>query len=833
MKTLFHWGVLSLAAICLLVVSCRKDTSGKSGKELAVYKELSASRVQLPNGWSVTPVGTSTELDDLPLNLVVSPGKKYLAVSNNGQSTQSITLIDARTGTVLDTARVGKAYLGLAFSDDEKTLYASGGNDNLILTYSLENNQLVKHEPIVLGKPWPVRISPVGIALDDAAHRLYVVTKDDSTLYICDTRTRQTLKKVPLGAAAYTCLLSPDKKELYVSLWGGSRVAVVNTAAQTVAGEVSTNKNPNDLLLTRDGQYLFVANGNDNTVAVIDTKSRRVLETLTTSLFPDAPVGTTPNGLALSEDENTLYIANADNNCLAVFDVSTKGRSRSNGFIPTGWYPTAVKVIGKRLFVCNGKGLTSKANPKGPNPSLAKVPQQKGPNPQAYTGRDQYIGGLFKGTLSVFAIPDEETLAAYSRVVYENTPYTKDKELRTEGEKGNPIPMKVGDPSPIKYVFYIIKENRTYDQVLGDMKEGNGDASLCLFPEKVTPNLHALAREFVLLDNFYVDAEVSADGHNWSSAAYANDYVEKTWVTSYGGRGGTYDYEGQKEIAHPRDGFIWDHCQRAGISFRTYGWFADGGKPNIKTLAGHYAPHFKGYDLGYMDIKREEAWEADFDSLLAIGKLPRLSTVRFGNDHTSGAAVGKPTPFAAVADNDLAVGRFVEHLSKSKIWKEAVVFVLEDDAQNGPDHVDAHRSIAFVAGGMVKRGFVDHTMYSTSGMLRTMELILGLKPMSQYDAAAVPMWRCFAKTPDARTFSAREAGVDLSQRNVAVNFNSRRTDRFNLSVPDAIDDLIFSEIVWQTVRGEKSVMPAPRRGAFVRLKKGGGEEEEEGEDDDE
>jgi DNA-binding beta-propeller fold protein YncE len=821
----FALGIL----LCAVFASgCKKNIgSGDRQQEQVLYKELSAKRIGLPNGWSLTPIGRSLDLDDLPLNLVVSPSQKYLAVTNNGQSTQSIMLIDASTEKLLDSVRVGKAYLGLAFSENEKTLYASGGNDNRILVFKIQDGKLLADSPITLGKPWPVKISPTGIVVDDLRNRVYVVTKEDSALYVCDSRAKKTVSKLNLGGAAYTCLLSNDKKELYVSLWGGSRVVIVDTETLKITGEIATNKNPNDMVLTRDGRFLYVANGNDNTVAMIDLTKRQVSETLTTSLFPDAPVGTTPNGLALSGDEKTLYIANADNNCLAVFDVATKGRSHSIGFIPTGWYPTAVKTIGSKIFVTNGKGFSSKANPKGPNPNLSKVPQQVGPNPSAYTGREQYIGGLFKGTLSVIDSPSPEMLAAYSRVVYANTPYNKEKELNAEGETGNPVPMKVGDKSAIKYVFYIIKENRTYDQVLGDMKEGNGDASLCLFPEKITPNQHALAREFVLLDNFYVDAEVSADGHNWSSAAYANDYVEKNWVTSYGGRGGTYDYEGQKEIAHPRDGFIWDHAMRAGVSYRSYGWFADQEKPNIKALEGNYCPTFKGYDLGYKDIDREAAWEKDFDALLAAGKLPRLSTLRFGNDHTSGASVGKPTPFAAVADNDLAVGRFVEHLSKSKVWHESVVFILEDDAQNGPDHVDAHRSIAFVAGGFVKRGFVDHTMYSTSGMLRTMELILGLKPMSQYDAAATPMWRCFSKTASPATFTSKTAGVDLEQKNVAINTNSRRSDSFDLSIPDAIDDLIFSEIVWQTVRGEKSVMPAPRRGAFVRLEKG---EEQEGED---
>ncbi|GAB3961995.1 alkaline phosphatase family protein [Spirosoma harenae] len=814
-------------------MSCHRPTnSANAAEEAEAYQKLAATRVKLPNGWALTPPGRSINLDDLPLNLVVSPSKKYLAITNNGQSTQSITLIDAETEKVLDTARVGKAYLGLAFSNDEKRLYASGGNDNKILVYKLDNGDLQVDEPIVLGKPWPTKISPTGLCVDDAKNQLYVVTKEDSSLYIVDTQTRKTVRKIGLGAAAYTCMLSRDKAELFVSLWGGAKVLIINTATQVITAEIATNKNPNDLLMTRDGKYLFVANGNDNTVALIDVAKRQVIETLTASLFPNAPVGTTPNGLAMSEDENTLYIANADNNCLAVFDITTKGHSRSSGFIPTGWYPTAVKVIGSKIFVTNGKGFSSKANPRGPNPVRTRTPQQVGPNPQANPGPVQYIAGLFKGTLSIIDTPDNSLLAAYSRLVYANTPYTKNKELQTEGETGNPIPMRVGDPSPIKYVFYIIKENRTYDQILGDMTEGNGDASLCLFPQKITPNQHALAKEFVLLDNFYVDAEVSADGHNWSSAAYANDYVEKNWVTSYGGRGGTYDYEGQKEIAYPRDGFIWNHCERAGISYRSYGWFTDE-KPKDKVLQGHYCADFKGFDLGYLDINREEAWEKDFDKLVAAGTLPKLNTIRMGNDHTSGARVGLPTPDAAVADNDLAVGKLVEHLSKSPIWNQSVVFILEDDAQNGPDHVDAHRSIAFVAGGLVKRGFVDHTMYSTSGMLRTIELILGLKPMSQYDAAATPMWRCFTNKSNSAPFKAREAGIDLNQKNVAVNFNSKRSMQFNLTHPDDIDDLIFSEIVWQTVRGPKSVMPAPRRGAFVRLGKGGDDDdEEEGETDD-
>lgn len=548
-----------------------------------------------------------------------------------------------------------------------------------------------------------------------------------------------------------------------------------------------------------------MAYANSNSVSVIDVKARKVLENISTSLYPNAPTGSTTNGVTLSEDDKTLFIANADNNNLAVFNVEKPGESRSMGFIPTDWYPSAVKVIGNRIFVTNGKGGTSKPNPKGPNP---------------YKKRDdsvQYIGELFKGTLSIIDMPDESSLAAYSKVVYENVPYTKELEMKAAGEPGNPIPQNVGDPSPIKYVFYIIKENRTYDQIFGDMPEGNGDSSLCLFPEHVTPNHHALAREFVLLDNFYVDAEVSADGHNWSMAAYANDYVEKTWPTSYGQRGGTYDYEGSRQIAFPKDGFIWDYCKRAGISYRSYGEFEAYSKNGETSLTGNMAPNYADYNLEIKDIDREKVWEHDFDSLLAINAVPRFSTIRLGNDHTSGARIGKPTPAAHVADNDLALGRLIEHLSQSSIWKESAVFVLEDDAQNGPDHVDAHRSIALVISPYVKRRSVNHTMYSTSAVLRTMELILGLPPMSQYDAAAPPLWSCFTDKANTTPYKALPNNVDLELKNLAVNESSRKSETFDLSREDAAPDNEFSEVIWKTVKGESSKMPAPRRSAFIKL----------------
>ncbi len=770
---------------------------------------------RLPNGWSLSPAGRSLPLGDLPLNMALNKSGNLLAVTNNGQSIQSLYLIDPIKEKLLDTIVLSKSWYGLKFTADGKKIYASGGHDNWILGFQVSNGKLKPADTIRLGKPWPVKIGPGGLEIDDNTNSMYVVTRENKSLYKIDLKSGTVKKAVPMGAEGYTCLLSPDRKILYVSLWGGDKILLYDPATLKLSGEVPVGDNPNALCLNKEGSRLFVANSNDNSVSVIDTRSRKVTETLQTSLFPDAPQGSTTNGLALSPDGKTLYISNADNNCLAVFDISIVDQSRSKGFIPVGWYPTEVKVLGKKILVANGKGFTSMANPYGPNPMNKRnvISFQKGDTTR--TMKVQYIGGLFQGTLSIIPEPDEKTLGVYSKAVYANAPYNKERETNSEGEVGNPIPMRVGDASPIKYVFYIVKENRTYDQVLADMPGGNGDTSILLFGKRVTPNQHAIAGEFVLLDNFYVDGEVSADGHNWSLGGYATDYLEKTWPTSYGGRGGNYDAEGNRPVANNKNGFIWDACKRKGISYRTYGEFADDYKANIPILEGHFCPYFTSWDQRVRDTTRVSQWSREFDSMVVVNAVPRLNTLRIINDHTEGLSMNRPTPFAHVADNDLAIGLFVEHLSKSPIWKESVVFIVEDDAQDGPDHVDAHRTTAYVAGGFVKRHYVDHSMYSTSSMLRTIELILGLSPMSQYDAAAVPMWRSFSKVADLTPFHSLPALIDLNEKNRTMNALARKSAEFDFSKEDRAPDLEFNEVIWKAVRGEHSPMPAPRRSAFL------------------
>ncbi len=592
---------------------------------ISVIAQQNPQKITLPNGWSLSPAGHGFLLGDLPLNMAVSPSKKLLAVTNNGQSTQSIQLIDVASQKVLDNITVAKSWLGLKFSADEKFLYASGGNDNWIIQYAIKNKKLFLNDTIKLGNKWPEKISPAGLDIDDRKNLLYIVTKENNSLYILDITTKKTMGKYSLEGEGYTCLLSLDKNELYISCWGAGKLLVFNTNTRTFSQKIKVGDHPNDICVTKNGRYIFVANSADNSVSVIDHRVNKVIETLTSSLYPNAPEGSTTNALALSPNEKTLYIANADNNCLSLFDVSQPGKSVSKGFIPTGWYPTGVKAIGNKIFVTNGKGFSSFANPDGPNPTYVKsnVIYQKGDT--AKEKHVQYIGGLFTGTMSIIEVPTTKQLAIYSKQVYANTPYTKEKETRAQGETGNPIPRTFNEASPIKYVFYIVKENRTYDQVLGDVKEGNGDTSLVLFGENITPNQHKIVKEFVLLDNFYVDAEVSADGHNWSLGAYANDYLEKTWPTSYGNRGGNYDGEGHRAIANNKSGFLWNQCKKAGVSYRTYGEFADDYKPNIPVLKSHFCPYYTGWDMSVRDTVRFYQWKKEFR---LTGKHKRFTPIK-------------------------------------------------------------------------------------------------------------------------------------------------------------------------------------------------------------
>jgi YVTN family beta-propeller protein len=843
---------LSKAAVRLLCLSLLAPVQFNSA--IAQSKTASSPRkipgktatgALLPNGWTLTPEGTQVPVSDLPLNMVLSNDGRFLLVTTNGNGDQTINVIDLQTGQNAQTVSVKKSWLGLAFAPDGKRFFVSGGDDNEVMIFDFDNGKAEESGKIILGSGDYHKLNdseraearrkglgefafPAGIAVTPDGKRLYVAENLTHKVAVVDLATRQVITKIAVGEYPYDCEVSGDGKRVYVSSWGSRAVAVIDPDNNQVINNIAVQDHPNDLELTRDGKTLYVANANSNKVSVVDTAQMKEIEAVSTALHPKSPIGSTPNAVALSPDEKTLYIANADNNNVAIVDVAKRGNSEVEGFIPTGWYPTSVRVSkdGKRIFVANGKGVASAANPQGPSPLRGRTPQ--------------YIGSMLKGTVSLINLPTRAKLAELTRRVYANSPYTDAmlKAARAPKEK-TAIPVRIGDPSPIKHVIYVIKENRTYDQVLGDMKEGNGDPSLCLFGEDVTPNQHALAREFTLLDNFYVDAEVSADGHNWSMAAYATDYTEKTWPTNYSRRGRTYDYEGSKKIARPTKGYIWDYCKAAGVSYRSYGEFVgardvkiEGGEGQAATesalkaqrenytsedaLQGHFSPTFPPYNLEISDNTRIDRWLEEFLEYEKNGNLPQFQIVRIGNNHTQGTRPGALTPRAHVADNDLALGRLVEAVSNSKYWATTAIFVLEDDAQNGPDHVDAHRSIAFVASPYAKRGFVDSTMYTTSGMLRTMELILGIPPMSQYDAAATPMFNSFANKADLTPFKHRPAKYDLTERNPVDAPGAQQSASWDFSKEDTLPDIEFNEVIWMSVRGANSRMPAPVRSAFVR-----------------
>jgi hypothetical protein len=483
-----------------------------------------------------------------------------------------------------------------------------------------------------------------------------------------------------------------------------------------------------------------------------------------------------------------------------------------------------VTPTGGTLLVANGKGLISKANRNGPQP-----------------GRDtpetvrEYIGGLLQGTVGLLKLPEKregltEKLGPWTAATLRCSPPLTSYPATAKRGRENPIPARPGNPSPIKYVIYIIKENRTYDQMLGDMPEGNGDAQLCLFPENITPNHHQLAREFVLLDNFYVDGEVSADGHEWSTGAYATDFVEKLWPLAYGHNSRSkipYPSEGSFPVAHPANGYLWDRAKQAGVSYRSYGEFiANGATTNdpcrtkVPALEGHFDPWFRSFDMDYPDAQRADRFISELHRFEREGDMPRLQIVRLPNDHTYGTSVGKLTPRALVADNDLALGRVVEAVSHSKFWSQTAIFVLEDDAQNGSDHVDAHRSIAYVVSPYVKRRAHDSTMYSTCSMLRTMELILGLKPMSQFDETAQPMFSVFQGKPDLRPFKSLPIHVDLQEKNATNAWGADLSAQMDFKKEDAADDLQLNRVVWHSIKGPDVPMPAPVRAIFVRGGKG-------------
>jgi YVTN family beta-propeller protein len=792
---------------------------------------------RLHSGWKVTPAGKHETTNDMLLGCRLSPDGKTLAMTSVGYSAHNLYLVDTATGKISQSLPLERGWNGIAWTQDSATLYVSGGASPRIHVFKKQPG--IQLQPAGELRLPDLTMEPLkekdkgaayiaGLALSPDEKTLYVANIATDTIYALSLPggAIKTKKRLAEGARPYCLRFSPDGSALYVTQWALSSVVALRPDTLQTARTLTTGNHPNDLLFGSDGR-LYVSCGNDDAVFVLDAASGQAREQIRTSLTARAPAGTTPNALALSADGNTLYVANADNNAVAVVDVSRAGSSRVRGFIPTGWYPTALAVStdNKRLFIGSSKGLGTRANPP------AKLPISQ----VAATGF-AHIGSLIGGLVSMLEIPNEARLAAYTRQVYANTPY-KDALIERPASApragSNPIPSRVGDPSAIKYVLYIIKENRTYDQVFGAFKDhkgkprGNGDPNLTLFGEDVTPNHHELARQFVLLDNTFCSGEVSADGHPWSTGAYVTDITSRTWPVQYGGKGRQPLTE---KVSIPPAGYIWDLCARKGISYRSYGEYVYASGPEappgplesmdgVTSLKGHAS---KGWQAARAaekrDFEKADVFISELKEFERTDSLPRFMIMSLGENHTQGTRPGAFTPKAAVASNDVALGKIVEACTRSKYWKEMAIFVIEDDAQNGPDHVDAHRTVALVISPYARRQHLDSNFYTTVSMLRTIELILGLPPMSQYDAAAQPMYESFTAKPDPAPYTGLPARIDLMARNPETAYGARESAALDFSDYDRLtvqDEDTLNRALWHSIKGAGVAYPVPVRRALI------------------
>jgi len=778
--------------------------------------------VLLPNGWKVSPAGRLLSVGTLPLNILTSPDGKYAVITNDGISKPSFTIVDLASWTVKNTMALDSAWLGLVWHPDGTRLYSAGAGQNNIQEFTYADGSLTRARAFSL-PPVSGETFAGGLAISPNGRTLFATRVFAATLTSVDVATGQVTATVQLPTEPYTCIVSADGQTVFVSLWGGGQVRSYAADSLRELMTFDTGEHPSAMVLSRDGNRLFVACANSGVVKVFHTFSGEPLEDIFTRLFPDAPLTTTPNALALSPDGNTLLVALADMNAVAVVDVSNVAQSSVPGFIPTAWYPTGVAFTrdGKQLLILSGKGMTPAANP------------QSG-------GFDKRL----KGTVSILPLPDRVSLADLTRRTYSLTPYSDAIRLTPANiPVGSPIPRSVGASSPIKHVFYIIKENRTYDQILGDAPHGNGDPTLALFGNDVTPNAHALAQNFVLFDNFYVDADVSYDGHAFSTAAYATDVIQKLWQTLYANRGGLYMGERGGaprnpfgNLTTPERGYIWDYAARANVTVRSYGEFAYNASKTpagnvtaaavVPGLQGLVSPTYAAFDLDITDSSRVDNWLTEFHDYESNGNLPQLSVIHLPSDHTKGSFPGARTPRAMVADNDFALGRIVEAVSNSAYWRDSAIFVLEDDAQSGPDHVDSHRSLLFVASPFAKRNFVDRTYYTTSGVLRTIELILGLAPMSHYDAAATPLYNAFAGTPNLGGYQHQTPRVSMDERNLPSSYGATASRAMDFTREDRTPAALLNDIIWRSVKGVDSPTPPPRRSVFTRSRASDADDDE-------
>ncbi|MBV8172667.1 MAG: beta-propeller fold lactonase family protein [Candidatus Eremiobacteraeota bacterium] len=729
----------------------------------------------LPNGWRITPAGsTIVPLGTLPLRIAQSPYGRWLAISNAGYGDLSLTIVNQDDGAIADSKPMAHTFYGLAFSPTEDALYASTASDGGIARFPFDSATGKLGDPTYLplgsGKLW---VNGLAVSLDGSI--VYAAVSGANDLVAVRARSGAIVFASAVGNTPYGVVMSSNGARVYVSNWGGSSISVVDSNNGAMLGTIATDPHPGAMLIGADARTLYVACANENVVDVIDTLTGKMRGKIDVALYPNSPAGSTPDGLALSADGRTLYVADADSNAVVAVDVTTTAPILY-GAIPVGWYPTDVAMSkdGKRMYVLDGKGLSGHANPDFMHSSIV---------PRAQSKQTYYAPNTATGDLETVTALSRSALIGGLAVARANSPF-------------KPLVQSSSLP-PFKHVIYVIKENRTYDEVLGDDTRGNGSESLAVFGQKVTPNIHRLADDFVLLDAFYSEGTVSADGHEWADGAYADDFVQRMWPADYAGRAdGFYDYA--NPILRPSAGYIWDLAIKRGLTVRLYG---EGGVEGSSPARGLDAatgalldPAYRPFDVTYSDQDRIVEWLREFRQFEASGQLPNLEVVWLPSDHTAAMRAGARTPYAMIADNDYALGRMIEALSHSRYWKDTLLVSIEDDAQAGPDHVSNQRIEALVISAYANRGMVDHTHYTTSSVLRTIELAFGLPPLSQFDASATPLSGVFTQSPDLRPWRASLPNISLTTIN-PPSAAAQASASFDLSTADAVDPDQFNAVL--------------------------------------
>ena len=843
----------------------RPSASGERPYEKLKVGGDDPNYVVLPTNQVLTPLGRQVIVGGRPTDVALSPDGRWLAVLSGSH----VITIDVGSGAAVDRAEhTGGSCKGVLFSADGKKLFASSSGGTIGVFDVAADGKLARASSIQL--PVPAKAArktalPIGLALSGDQKTLWAVLNLNNTLAEIDLPTGNVVREIPVGNAPYDVVLAGDTA--YVSNWAGRHpgpadltgpsgiatpvridprrhiasdgsVSVVDLKTGRETKQIVVGLHPCGLALAPDGGHVCVANSNSDSISVIDTRAREVIETV--SSRPEkspALFGSGPNALAFSDDGRTLYVANGANNAIAVIGFEPR-RCRWKGCLPTAWYPAGLVLDRARqsLYVANVKGIGSLNITAGRG--RRKV---KGKDVFGYRARDH------QGTVSLIPLPRANELAAHSQQVAKNNRVANSHAaLAAPNRQAMPVPVPrlTGEPSVFKHVLYIIKENRTYDQVFGDIAAGEGDADLCIFGREVTPNQHKIVDEFVLLDNFYCSGTLSADGHQWTDEAYVTDYIEK----SFGGFVRSYPYYGGDAMAYASSGFLWDNVLAHGKTMRVYGEFVQAtirwkdpsrktkltfldclrdfeqqsglievlATATVKTLEPHLCRTAIGFPSTVPDVYRAGEFIKELKDFERRGSLPNFMIMLLPNDHTSGTAAGWPTPAASVADNDLALGRIVEAISRSRFWKDTCIFVVEDDPQDGFDHIDGHRTVAMVISPYSRLRKVDSTNYNQTSIVRTIELILGLPPMNQFDASATPMSTCFGDKLDLTPYTSLANNIPLDQMNPPVaqirDPRQRHWAAVSATLPledvDQADEDTLNRILWHATRGRDDTYPA-------------------------